>query len=129
MSGDLRGPESAFNGGCRDAEHHCAQTALAYSPDRQGKHPQQHRQYSGVLQADAYGGYDRLYNAEREGGALIEAACWAHARRKIHDVYISIQTATVEEALKRIGELYAIEEVKWSTETGHCIRVFPVSIF
>ncbi|ENA1774699.1 IS66 family transposase [Yersinia ruckeri] len=84
---------------------------FAYSPDRQGKHPQQHlRQYSGVLQADAYGGYDRLFSAEREGGALIEAACWAHARRKIHDVYISTHTATAEEALKRIGELYAIEE-------------------
>lgn len=84
---------------------------FAYSPDRQGKHPQQHlRQYRGVLQADAYGGYDRLFSAEREGGVLIEAACWAHARRKIHDVYISTHTATAEEALKRIGELYAIEE-------------------
>lgn len=84
---------------------------FAYSPDRQGKHAQQHlRQYSGVLQADAYGGYDRLFSAEREGGALFEAACWAHARRKIHDVYISSGGATAEEALKRIGELYAIEE-------------------
>jgi hypothetical protein len=42
--------------------------------------------------------------------ALTEAACWAHARRKIHDVYISTRTATAEEALKRISELYAIEE-------------------
>ncbi|MBS0907907.1 IS66 family transposase, partial [Pantoea dispersa] len=48
--------------------------------------------------------------AERKGGPLTEAACWAHARRKIHDVYISTQTATAEEALKRIGELYAVEE-------------------
>ncbi|WP_434801591.1 IS66 family transposase [Serratia symbiotica] len=84
---------------------------FAYSPDRQGKHPQQHlRQYSGVLQADAYGGYDRLFSAEREGGALIEATCWAYARRKIHDVYISTQAATAEKALKRIGELYVVEE-------------------
>lgn len=84
---------------------------FAYSPDRQGKHPQQHlRQYRGVLQADAFAGYDRLFSAEREGGALIEAACWAHARRKIHDVYISAGGGTAEEALKRIGELYAIEE-------------------
>lgn len=44
-------------------------------------------------------------------GPLTEAGCLqAHARRKIHDVYISTQTATAEEALKRIGELYAIEE-------------------
>ncbi|MGA6511517.1 IS66 family transposase, partial [Klebsiella sp. K769] len=50
------------------------------------------------------------FSPEREGGPLTEAACWAHARRKIHDVYISTHTATAEEALKRIGELYAIEE-------------------
>lgn len=83
---------------------------FAFSPDRQGKHPQQHlRHYHGVLQADAFAGYDRLFSAERDGGPLTEAACWAHARRKIHDVYISTHTATAEEALKRIGELYAIE--------------------
>lgn len=63
-----------------------------------------------MLQADAFAGYDRLFSPEREGGPLTEAACWAHARRKIHDVYISTHTATAEEALKRIGELYAIEE-------------------
>lgn len=51
-----------------------------------------------------------MFSTERKGGPLTEAACWAHARRKIHDVYISTRTATVEEALKRIGELYAIEE-------------------
>ena len=53
---------------------------------------------------------DRLFSAERDGGPLMEAACWAHARRKIHDVYISTHTATAEEALQRIGELYAVEE-------------------
>ncbi|MDK6603758.1 transposase, partial [Escherichia coli] len=42
--------------------------------------------------------------------ALTEVACWAHARRKIHDVYISSKSATAEEALKRISELYAIED-------------------
>ena len=47
---------------------------------------------------------------EREGGALTEVACWAHARRKIHDVYISSKSTTAEEALKRISELYAIED-------------------
>ncbi|WP_350449330.1 IS66 family transposase [Escherichia coli] len=64
----------------------------------------------GILQADAFTGYDRLFSAEREGGALTEVACWAHARRKIHDVYISSKSATAEEALKRISELYAIED-------------------
>ncbi len=84
---------------------------FAFSPDRQGKHPQQHlRKYHGVLQADAYGGYDRLFSPEREGGPLTEAACWAHARRKIHDVYVGTKSATAEEALKRIIELYTIED-------------------
>ncbi|EIM2921494.1 IS66 family transposase zinc-finger binding domain-containing protein, partial [Escherichia coli] len=45
-----------------------------------------------------------------EGGALTEVACRAHVRRKIHDVYISSKSATAEEALKRISELYAIED-------------------
>ena len=84
---------------------------FAYSPDHQGKHPEQHlRPFRGILQADAFTGYDRLFSAEREGGALTEVACWAHARRKIHDVYISSKSATAEEALKRISELYAIED-------------------
>ncbi|EFD0959495.1 IS66 family transposase, partial [Escherichia coli] len=91
---------------------------FAYSPDHQGKHPEQHlRPFRGILQADAFAGYDRLFSAEREGGALTEAGCWAHARRKIHDVYISTKSATAEEALKLIGELYAIE---------HEIRGLPV---
>ncbi len=84
---------------------------FAYSPDRQGKHPQEHlRPFHGVLQADAFAGYDRLFSADHKGGALTEAACWAHARRKIHDVWLSTKSETAEEALKRIGELYSIEE-------------------
>ena len=82
-----------------------------YSPDRQGKHPVQHlRPFRGILQADAFSGYDRLFSAGREGGALTEVACRVHARRKIHDVYISSKSTTAEEALKRISELYAIED-------------------
>ncbi|TLV15149.1 IS66 family transposase, partial [Klebsiella indica] len=79
---------------------------FAYSPDRKGIHPQTHLAgFSGVLQADAYAGFHELY---REGH-IKEAGCWAHARRKIHDVHIRTPSALTEEALKRIGELYAIE--------------------
>ena len=54
-----------------------------YSRDRGGAHPQGHlAAYAGVLQADAYGGYARLYESGREPGLITEAACWAHARRK-----------------------------------------------
>lgn len=79
---------------------------FAYSPDRKGAHPQGHlAEYRGVLQADAYGGYDALY----ETGRVTEAACLAHARRKIHDEHARRPTALTTEALRRIAELYAIE--------------------
>ncbi|EOJ5404317.1 IS66 family transposase, partial [Escherichia coli] len=42
-------------------------------------------------------------------GGITEAACWAHARRKIHDVHVRIPSALTEEALEQIGQLYAIE--------------------
>jgi transposase len=53
-----------------------------YSRDRTGEHPRAHlADYAGILQADAYGGYTKLYEADRKPGAILEAACWAHARR------------------------------------------------
>ena len=68
-----------------------------------------------LLQADAFAGYDRLFSPEREGRPPDQKPyVGPHARRKIHDVYISTHTATAEEALKRIGELYAIEEEKYA---------------
>lgn len=53
-----------------------------YSRDRKGEHPRAHlARYAGILQADAYGGYDQLYLAGRHPGPIREAACWVHARR------------------------------------------------
>jgi transposase len=53
-----------------------------YSPDRRGEHPKEHLAgYAGILQADAYAGFGQLYKPVRPGGAVIEALCWAHARR------------------------------------------------
>ncbi len=53
-----------------------------YSPDRKGEHPRAHlANYRGILQADAYGGYGKLYEAGRRPGPILEAACWVHARR------------------------------------------------
>ncbi|EMW94163.1 transposase IS66 family protein [Escherichia coli ThroopD] len=54
---------------------------------------------------DRNAGFNELYR----DGRITEAACWAHARRKIHDVHVRTPSALTEEALKRIGELYAIE--------------------
>jgi transposase len=53
-----------------------------YSRDRAGEHPQAHlANYSGIFQADAYGGYGKLYEPGRAPGSILEAACWVHARR------------------------------------------------
>jgi transposase len=53
-----------------------------YSRDRAGEHPQAHLAgYAGLFQADAFSGYTRLYEPDRQPGPILEAACWAHARR------------------------------------------------
>lgn len=79
---------------------------FAYTPDRKGVHPQTHlANFKGVLQADAYAGFNALY----EEGMIQEAACWAHARRKFYDLHEARPSALTTEALHRIGELYAIE--------------------
>ena len=53
-----------------------------YSRDRTAEHPQNHlKTWSGVFQADAYGGYSKLYLPERRPGPILEAGCWVHARR------------------------------------------------
>src|SRR5271155_34394 len=53
-----------------------------YSRDRRGEHPQAHlANYAGILQADAYDGYNKLYLTDRKPGPVREAACWVHARR------------------------------------------------
>lgn len=58
-----------------------------YSPDRGGTHPEQHlARYTGILQADAYGGFNALYKPERKPGPITEAPCWAHARRKLFEL-------------------------------------------
>jgi len=77
-----------------------------YSPDRRSEHPLAHlRGYRGILQADAYSGFAQLY----VGGEIVEAACWAHARRKFYDLYVVNRSPIATEALQRIAALYAIE--------------------
>jgi transposase len=79
---------------------------FSYSEDRKGEHPRQHlKNFKGALQADAYAGFHHLY-----GDHIYEAACWAHARRKFHEIHVIHASPTTTEALARIGALYAIEE-------------------
>ena len=78
-----------------------------YAPDRRGERPQTHlKNFSGILQADGYAGFDALYAS----GRVSEAACWAHARRKYFELHKDTGSPQAQEALRRIGELYAIEK-------------------
>jgi transposase len=81
-----------------------------YSPTREAEHPEAHlTSYTGLMQADAYSGYNGLYVAGRKPGLIIEAACWAHGRRKFFDL-AELQKAPIAiEAVCRIDELFAIE--------------------
>jgi transposase len=77
-----------------------------YAPDRKGERPREHlARFTGILQADAYAGFGHLY----EGGRILEAACWAHARRGFYELHQAHQSPIAAEALARIGALYAIE--------------------
>jgi transposase len=79
---------------------------FAYTENRKGEHPQRHlAHYRGILQADAYGGYQAIYST----GQVVEAACWAHARRKFYELHQARLSMVTAEALRRIGQLYAIE--------------------
>ncbi|PLP96191.1 IS66 family transposase [Cupriavidus pauculus] len=79
---------------------------FAYSPSRSGEYPQAHlKGFKGILQADAFAGYNAIY----KDGEVQEAGCVAHARRKFHDLYLARRNDVNTEALRRIGELYAIE--------------------
>jgi transposase len=81
-----------------------------YSRDRGGEHPEQHLAgFAGLMQADAYAGFNRLYEADRKGGLIIEAACWAHARRKFFDLARINKAPIASEAVTRIDALFAIE--------------------
>jgi transposase len=78
-----------------------------YSPDRKGAHPQEHlRSFKGILQADGYGGFTEIYRS----GAVLEAACMAHARRKFWDAHEKTKSALSREALERIAAFYKIED-------------------
>jgi transposase len=78
-----------------------------YSPDRKGERPRTHlKDFSGILQADGYAGFDAIYAS----GRVSEAACWAHARRKYFDLHAATGSPQAKEALARIGALYEIEK-------------------
>jgi transposase len=94
--------------------------AFFYSRDRGGEHPEQHlASYAGLMQADAYAGFNRLYEAARKPGPIIEAACWAHGRRKFFDLARISKAPIAMKAVERIDTLFAIErEINGMTPQG-----------
>jgi hypothetical protein len=99
--------------------HDPAAVWFAYSPDRKGIHPAEHlTSYRGILQADGYAGFERLYQQRQVNEAgestplIVEAACWAHVRRKFFDIHAANTSGapTAQAVLARIAALYAIEE-------------------
>ena len=87
-----------------------------YSRDRRGEHPERHlADYSGILQADAYSGFSRLYEPTRAGGPITEALCWAHARRGFFELADLSRSRKVPppplalEAVRRIDAIFAHE--------------------
>ena len=95
-----------------------------YSRDRRGEHPRSHlSKWSGLFQADAFGGYDALYDPGRKPGPIRHAACWSHGRRPFFE-YADIEGAARRkaqgqaqtpispialEAVRRIDTLFEIE--------------------
>jgi transposase len=96
--------------------------ALYYaSRDRTAEHPERHMsRWSGILQADAYSGYNRLYQPERKPGRIVEALCWSHSRRKFFELADIAANARrgknappispmALEAVKRIDVIFDVE--------------------
>ncbi|MGI4745419.1 MAG: IS66 family transposase [Janthinobacterium lividum] len=81
-----------------------------YSPDRSGEHPRRHlAQYAGILQTDAYAGFNELYQPGRRPGAISEAACWAHSRRKFFVLADVAKAPIAIEAVRRIDLIFDVE--------------------
>jgi len=99
----------------RDDRPFCGGTAPAaayfYSPDRTGARPAAHMaSFTGLLQADGYSGFEKLYGPARtKPGPITEVACWAHTRRGFFDEWEHHKSATAKQALDRIAAIYAVE--------------------
>jgi transposase len=80
-----------------------------YSADRKGDHPARHLSgWGGILQADAFKGYDQLY----DDGQIVEAACRSHARRKLWDIHErqhKLPGTLAHQGLEHIAKIFKIE--------------------
>lgn len=98
--------------------------ADVYSEGRSHAYPIEHlADFRGILQVDAFQGFDRLV-AERAEGEVVLAHCWAHVRRKFYDVHEATGSPIAAETVERIGALYAVEtEIRYrSAQERHRVR-------
>jgi len=78
-----------------------------YAPDRKAERPASHlTSFKGVLHVDGYAGFEQL----TAKGTIHLAACWAHTRRKFHEVHQATESPIAAEVLKQVAALYAIEK-------------------
>lgn len=91
-----------------------------YTPDRRGENAEKFLTgFNGTLQIDGYTGYNRLTKPSRKGGDPVTVAyCWAHARRKLKEVFDRDGSEIAAEGLRQIGEIYAIEKDIRGTSAG-----------
>lgn len=83
---------------------------FAYSRTREGEHPCRHLAgYGGILQADAFAGFNALYEPSRQPGPITEAACWSHGRRKFFVLADLAKAPLALEAVRRIDALFDVE--------------------
>ena len=81
-----------------------------YSRDRRGEHPCRHlTSYGGILQADAYDGFNDLYAIGRKPAPITEAACWSHGRRHLFKLADVAKAPLAIEAVRRIDAIFDVE--------------------
>lgn len=104
--------------------------------DRRQEHPQHHlRGFAGILRADAYSGYNALYEPSRtDGGAVTPGLCWAHSRRQFFELAdlaaktrrggrAPVISPVALEAVQRIDALFDIERTISGLDASERLRV------
>jgi transposase len=94
--------------------------AYLYAPGRGAEHAiRPLAGFHGLLQVDGYAAYKALAEPARAGGPVTLAYCWAHVRRRFHEIAQGGNAPIAEEALQRIAALYRIEGTIRGLEPKH----------
>jgi len=81
-----------------------------YSPDPRGEHPQKNlASYAGILQAEAYAGFNGLYHEGRKSGPIGNAGCWAHGPRYLFELAYLARAPLAAQAVRRIDAIFDVE--------------------